>query len=99
MESKGIKQFFVGGFCWGVYIAFKLGNQYDNFISVFGFHPSLRITELFGENVVTLAENLKCPAYFLPAENDPENIKTGGEVVEILKKRFGEDKIGTTEFP
>lgn len=54
---------------------------------------------MFGESETAFAENVKCPAYFLPAENDPANIKTGGELVEILKKRFGEDKVGTTEFP
>jgi hypothetical protein len=34
----------------------------------------------------------------LPAGNDPENVKNKGELIEILIKRFGEDKVGTSEF-
>lgn len=99
MEGKGVKQFFAAGFCWGVYAAFKLSAKYNNFINIIGYHPSLRLCGVFGESEVTFAESVQCPAYFVPAQNDPENVKTGGELVEILKKRFGEEKVGTTEFP
>lgn len=34
-------------------------------------------------------DSVKCPAFFAPALNDPDNIKEGGEHVEHLKKRFG----------
>ncbi len=30
-----------------------------------------------------------------PAQNDPANIKEGGQLFEILKKRFGNEKVGT----
>jgi len=46
-----------------------------------------------------LAESIKCPSYLLPADNDPDNLKSKGELVDILIKRFGADKAGTTEFP
>lgn len=35
----------------------------------------------------------------LPAGNDPSNLKTKGEIIELLIKRFGEHKVGVTEFP
>ena len=35
----------------------------------------------------------------MPAGNDPPNVKKGGELVELLKERFGEEKTGVTEFP
>jgi hypothetical protein len=35
----------------------------------------------------------------LPAANDPADVKEKGEIVELLIKRFGADKVGTTEFP
>jgi hypothetical protein len=41
---------------------------------------------------------MPCPAFFCPAQNDPANIKEGGELSEILKKKFGADKSGTHEF-
>ena len=35
----------------------------------------------------------------MPAQNDADNVKTNGQLVNILKERFGDEKTGTTEFP
>jgi hypothetical protein len=35
----------------------------------------------------------------MPASNDPANVKNKGEIIELLAKKFGEDKVGVTEFP
>jgi dienelactone hydrolase len=41
MESKGIKEYFGIGFCWGVWSAFKLATKYEGFKAIAGPHPSL----------------------------------------------------------
>ena len=59
-------------------------------------HPSIGICGLFQENEAELVKSIKCPAYLMPAGNDPANVKKGGELIEILKERFGEEKTGVT---
>lgn len=54
---------------------------------------------MFGGDVNKLTEGIKSPAYLYPAGNDPENIKPNGEVVNILKEKFGSEKSGSLEFP
>lgn len=56
-------------------------------------------SKFFNQSQNALAESIKCPSYLLPAGNDPDNVKSKGELVDILIKRFGADKAGTTEFP
>jgi hypothetical protein len=46
-----------------------------------------------------LTERVKCPAFLYPAGNDVPNIKQGGELVQILERKFGAEKTGTLEFP
>ena len=99
INEKGPKQFFAGAFCWGVWAGFKFASKFDGFKSFVGFHPSLGLCGAFGENEKELVESVKCPAFFLPASNDPANIKEGGEWVQILQQKFGEDKAGTKSFP
>lgn len=93
-----MKQFFAVGFCWGVWQAFKMAAKYDEFIAIAGPHPSLGVEKMFGGDEVKLSTEIKCPAFFLPAENDPPNVKPGGEIVELLAKKFGADKTGSVEF-
>lgn len=42
-----------------------------------------------------MTQQIKCPAYFYPAGNDPANVKPNGELVNILKEKFGEEKTGS----
>lgn len=84
LNENDIKEFFVAGFCWGVWAAFKLSLVNQGFKAIVGFHPSFPICGMFGENEQQLIESVSCPAFFLPASNDPANIKEGGEWVTIL---------------
>ena len=73
--------------------------KYEGFRAIVGPHPSLMIESIvYNKSQNALAENIKCPSYLLPAGNDPENVKNKGELIEILIKRFGGDKVGTSEF-
>lgn len=49
--------------------------KYDCFKAIAGPHPSLVIEGAFGGSDVKLSEQIQCPAYFLPAGNDHENVK------------------------
>jgi hypothetical protein len=57
------------------------------------------VGNLFGSPEVEQAEALKCPQLILPAGNDPDNLKAGGDVQRVLlSKPFGED-CEIHEFP
>lgn len=71
---------------------------HDEFIAIAGPHPSLGVEQMFGGNEVKLASEIRCPAFFLPAKNDPPNVKASGEIVELLGKKFGVEKTGTVAF-
>lgn len=79
LSKQGITKFFAIGFCWGVWFAFKMAAKYDCFIAIAGPHPSLGLQRMvYGGNEVALAETIKCPAFLMPAGNDPENVKEKG---------------------
>jgi dienelactone hydrolase len=94
MASKGHHKVASIGFCWGVWFAFRMSADYDNILAIAGPHPSLQVEGFYGGTEVKLIENTKCPAFFYVGGNDHANTKKGGELVNILVKRFG-DKAGT----
>lgn len=99
-KKEGQSKFLCVAFCWGVWFAFRMAAQYDFFKAIAGPHPSLPIEKhVYNGSEAELTEKIQCPAYFLPAGNDGENVKEKGELVEILGKRFGTDLTGTTSFP
>ena len=67
LHSKGIKEFFAIGFCWGVWACFKFAAKFEGFKGVVGFHPSLGVCGLFKEDEAALVESIKCPAFLCPA--------------------------------
>lgn len=51
METKGVKQYFCIGFCWGVWFAFKMAAIFDGFRAIMGPHPSLGVeSKIFGNS-------------------------------------------------
>ena len=100
IKQQGINNFVSIGFCWGTWFAFKMASKHDCFKAIAGPHPSLGAEGLItGGNPLNLAETVKCPAYFMPAGNDPDDVKEKGAIVEALIKRFGPELVGTTHFP
>lgn len=59
LEEKGHNKFFVIGFCWGVWFAFKMATQVDNIICIGGMHPALGLEHTFGGDVNQLASEIK----------------------------------------
>ena len=100
LKKQGVEKFVSLGFCWGVWFAFRMAAKYDCFKAIVGAHPSIALeTFVYKGSEVQLAEKICCPAYLMPASNDMANVKEKGEVIEVLEKRFGADRVGATEFP
>lgn len=97
LKSKGATKFAAVGFCWGSYVIFKLSAT-GKISAGASCHPSTRIGPLlFEEAEEDLARAVKCPQLLLPAGNDPENLKEGGELVNIVRGK-GLQCV-TTEYP
>lgn len=43
LEAEGMKRYFCVGFCWGVWLAFRLAAKHEGFIAISGMHPSLGV--------------------------------------------------------
>ena len=85
------------GFCAGAYCVFHLC-QNEKMKCGASCHPSVHIGKLFGETPEDLASGIKCPQLLYPAGGDLSTYKPGGEVVEILQKKFGNENV-FREFP
>lgn len=98
LAEKGHTKVLALGFCWGVWFAFRMSADYDNILAIASPHPSLQVEGFYGGTEAKLVENVKCPAFLYVGGNDHANTKKGGEVANILARRFGENG-GTEEFP
>ena len=98
-STVGVEKMLSIGFCWGTWYAFKMSVKHDCFTAIAGPHPSLGVEGIHGGNPLTLAEQVKCPAFLLPAGNDPDDVKEKGAIVEALSKKFGNELTGTVHFP
>jgi hypothetical protein len=49
--------------------------KYSGFKAIMGPHPSLMVEQIFGGKEEDLTEKIQCPAFLLPAGNDPSNVK------------------------
>ena len=97
LKSKGCTSIGAVGFCWGAYAVFKLSAT-GKLQAGAGCHPSIKIGPLlFDEPENDIAAAVKCPQLLCPAGNDPDNVKTNGELVTIVEKLGYECK--TVEFP
>ncbi|GIM08494.1 hypothetical protein Vretimale_12510 [Volvox reticuliferus] len=64
LRAEGATKFGCIGFCWGVSIAIRAGQDASTFSGVGGAHPAL-----FGQDA-ELAEKVACPVVLLPAKGD-----------------------------
>ena len=84
LDSRGVTKMFVIGICWGAYCAYKLGGVYSlrsKCIAIAAPHPSIGAAKLsfFGEETVDVV--MACNyTLFLPAGNDPDDYRPGGEI-------------------
>jgi len=86
LEKRGTKSIGMVGCCWGDYVVVKASAS-GKITAAVGFHPTLNY---FGPTIEELTEAVKCPQFYMPAGNDPEELKEGGSAEKILKEKFGE---------
>ena len=87
-DQFGIDKSNVGaiGFCWGVWAMTKAISSGISFKCGLGFHPSIKIEDMHDGDQVSMAKTAskKAPMFYCVAGNDPDNIKPGGEVAQII---------------
>lgn len=96
-EKSGAKNVGAIGFCWGAWVVFHLSSEQKINAGVC-CHPSTRVAQiLYNEVELELAKSVKTPMLLCTAKNDPENLKSGGAVVnEIINSG---NSCETVEFP
>lgn len=86
--NNGAKKFASIGTCWGSYVTLKLSGLGEMAAGV-SWHPShVVVSNLTGENVSTLFENIKCPQLFMPAGADAPEDRLGGLASQILGSKL-----------
>jgi len=94
-KQQGAKRFGSVGTCWGSYMVIRLSALPDFYAGV-SWHPShSRITGMMGETTADIVKAIKCPQLVMPAGNDQEVDKTGGEHQQLLGASMWE----VVEFP
>ena len=87
-QQFGIDKSNVGaiGFCWGVWAMTKAISSGIPFKCGLGFHPSIKLEDMQGGDQVSMARiaSQKAPLLYCVSGNDPDNIKPGGEVAQII---------------
>lgn len=86
LKKQGKTSFAVGGTCFGAWVGLKLLAVCDDIKAGVSYHPSFKIEELQGRTIADIAVNVKQPHLMIPGQNDPDNVKNGGEIVKILEK-------------
>lgn len=84
------------GFCFGGWVGFHQATT-GKISAHVAAHPSLSAEEFKGFGLESLVKNVKSPIMMMPAGNDPENVKEGGDVEQWLE--FVGQKVEVNEFP
>lgn len=98
IESKGLAGKPVGsvGHCYGVWAFCKASAEGLPLKCGVGPHPSIKLEEYaFGKSQADLCKAVAMPVLLMAAGNDPDNVKEGGELVDIFKGKGG----GGLDFP
>ena len=91
LKQNGVTKIGAIGFCWGAWVIHRASAAGVPLLCGAGCHPSVRLENMASDSADTeleLAGKVRCPMLLAAAGNDPENVKEGGAVSELLKKRF-----------
>uniref|UniRef100_A0A7S2KCV6 Dienelactone hydrolase domain-containing protein n=1 Tax=Leptocylindrus danicus TaxID=163516 RepID=A0A7S2KCV6_9STRA len=94
LTSKGVDPANIGavGFCWGGWAIVRASATEGLLKCGVCPHPSTKIEKwAFSGSEDDIASNVSAstPIFLMPAGNDPDNVKPGGSVAEILKEKGG----------
>jgi len=98
-RSQGATCLGAAGTCWGAYMVARLC-QYTDFQAGASLHPAITfVTEVLGEDVYELLEEVTCPQLLLTAGNDHDNEKKAGLADKIWGCMPFGDKCQYREYP
>jgi len=86
LEEKDITKVGAIGFCWGGFAVFQAAST-GKILAGVGCHPSLAVGNQFNLPETVQAEAVQCPQLLLPAGNDPDIVKPGGQIHRIFDTR------------
>merc|ERR1712159_385238 len=93
-KEKGGVSFGAIGTCWGSYMVIR-ESAYPEVKAGVSMHPShTAISSILGENEEDILRNITCNQLFMPAGNDPPEVKPGGLGCTVLG-----EKLNIIEFP
>jgi len=95
LQDSGAKQIGGVGFCWGVWGVCKANSEGTPFTCAVGPHPSTRLEGMFGGDEQAMMDKVTMPVLIMPAGNDPDNLKDGGDIAKSLEAKGGK----TITFP
>jgi len=84
------------GFCFGGWVGFHQATT-GKISAHVAAHPSLSAEEFKGFGLEALVKAVQSPIMMLPAGNDPDNVKKGGDVEQWME--FIGQKVEVFEFP
>lgn len=86
-ERHSDAHLFCYGYCFGGYVACKVCS-YLGFSAGVSYHPSPQVCTFqppeLKQTLQELASEVQCPMLMLPAGNDPDRLKEGGEFIKWL---------------
>jgi dienelactone hydrolase len=88
MINEGITKIALVGFCWGGWAASHIlaeDSMPTQVVCAAIPHPSILCEEMHGGNAVDLVSRSKGPVLLLPAGNDSDRYRPGGDILEALR--------------
>lgn len=93
LESKGAKTVGAIGFCWGVWALCKASSVGVPLKCGVGPHPSTRLEGVHGGNELEMMQKVQMPVLLMPAGNDPDTVKPGGEAAKAIAEKGGSSHV------
>ncbi|CAB9500076.1 Dienelactone hydrolase family protein [Seminavis robusta] len=88
--KHGITQWGALGFCWGGWAIAKSAAAGFPWKVAVSPHPSLVVeSKVFGGSETEMVDKIQMPFLLLPAGNDPDSVKPGGEHVKTIEAKGG----------
>ena len=90
LVEQGITKIALVGFCWGGWVTSHIQAQDDpassRVLCAVVPHPSITCEEMHGGDPVALVSRARSPALLLPAGNDSDRYRPGGDILEALRQ-------------
>ncbi len=90
LSEQGASSVGAIGFCWGVWVLLKASAEGVPLKCGVGPHPSSKLEGMLGGSEIGMMGKVQMPTLLMPAGNDPDNIKPGGECQLLLAAQGGE---------